>query len=58
MCGGGDADAGKEGIQLSQSEEYHVQTLSHVPSLPHYGNKYTVARISCPAGEVPVLLVA
>jgi hypothetical protein len=58
MWGAGDGDAGKEHIQLSQSVEYHVQTLSHVPSLPRDGNKYTVAQTSCPADEVPVLLAA
>jgi hypothetical protein len=58
MWQAGDGDAGKEDIQLSQFGEYHVQTLSYVPSLPQYGNKYTVAQTSCPAGEVPVLLVA
>jgi len=58
MWGAGGIDAGKVDVQLLQSEEYHVQALIYVPSLPHYGNKYTVAQTSCPAGEVPVLFVA
>jgi hypothetical protein len=58
MQGAGGGDAGKVDIQLLQSEEYLVQTLSHMPSLSRYGNKCTVAHTSCPAGEVQVLFVA